>query len=270
MLTLSFWIKLILQCFCYIGAVCGFFYLIVVFCKMCISKFSLKKDTNNNISVISIQVTIAVFFVSSVLSYSDIFVAIPPVMDLKAVPTSMNSIRLSWRHSQFDSYFVDGFIVQRVERDGTRTVIAKIYKEEFDKENNSALFFTDDNTTIAREDNSYHIFYFRKGFTRIIDGSSTKTTAKGALQAVESLVSTSDGNFIHLSWNPVDGATSYEIYRMIGADGDFTYLAESTGTEYIDFNPANGEYNYYWVCPVKATDSEHLLGDTGDYTYSMP
>lgn len=51
---------------------------------------------------------------------------------------------------------------------------------------------------------------------------------------------------IHISWNSVQGATSYKVYRSTSANGSYSLLDETTYTSLTDWSPRNGK-NYYKV-----------------------
>lgn len=55
-----------------------------------------------------------------------------------------------------------------------------------------------------------------------------------------------DGSIL-LSWNAVDDAVSYDVYRGTGADGDLIFLDETTDTTYSDETTAVGQLYRYRV-----------------------
>jgi fibronectin type 3 domain-containing protein len=55
-------------------------------------------------------------------------------------------------------------------------------------------------------------------------------------------------NSVAVSWNPVQGAASYSVFRSVtGADGTFTRIKVTTETSYIDTNLTIGTIYYYQV-----------------------
>lgn len=52
-------------------------------------------------------------------------------------------------------------------------------------------------------------------------------------------VSATDGTYadkVHVSWNAVSGATSYQVFRALTEGGSYTQIAETTETSYDDFD----------------------------------
>jgi fibronectin type 3 domain-containing protein len=81
-------------------------------------------------------------------------------------------------------------------------------------------------------------------------------------------VSATDGVYtdkIRISWNPVDIATSYEIYRANTFGGEKVKIGTTTGTYYDDRIVVVSKIYYYWVKALRySTASEFSLKfDTG-------
>ena len=53
-----------------------------------------------------------------------------------------------------------------------------------------------------------------------------------------------DKNSVLLSWNPVDGAIGYRIYRKVSGGPDFKFVTDTEETYYTDFPPESGSYDY--------------------------
>ena len=53
-----------------------------------------------------------------------------------------------------------------------------------------------------------------------------------------------------LSWDKVDGAVSYKVYRATSADGEYKLMKTTTGTSYTNTNHVNGRTYYYKVVAV--------------------
>ncbi|TFH35471.1 MAG: hypothetical protein E4G99_07215 [Anaerolineales bacterium] len=63
-------------------------------------------------------------------------------------------------------------------------------------------------------------------------------------------IQASDGTYtdkIHISWNAVAGATSYNLYRYIADTGIPNLIASPSGTTYDDTAPAPGRDYWYWL-----------------------
>ncbi|MEL7570859.1 MAG: hypothetical protein AAGU14_09920, partial [Eubacteriaceae bacterium] len=52
---------------------------------------------------------------------------------------------------------------------------------------------------------------------------------------------------LKISWNEVEGATGYRVYRATSSSGTYTYLGATTSTSYTSTGLATGKYYYYKV-----------------------
>jgi glycosidase len=118
----------------------------------------------------------------------------------------------------------------------------------------------------------------------------TATTAGGALQvtlqplsaivlvtgqidltppaAPTGLTRVSDGDgTASLRWNPVDGATAYEVFRSPVTGGGYVKVATTTGTTFDDSGLANGQPIYYIVRALDAAGNE---SDASNEVQALP
>lgn len=65
---------------------------------------------------------------------------------------------------------------------------------------------------------------------------------------------------VRLSWLAVEGAHSYEIYRLDPGHGEFEVLVRHGATEYIDTTPADGTYQYAVASVRQVNGQESLSG----------
>ncbi len=73
-----------------------------------------------------------------------------------------------------------------------------------------------------------------------------------------------------LSWDVVNGAEGYIIYRKAGNEDKFSYLSMTTrGTTYTDKAMVKGQYNFYRVYPFITVDGKRVLGQSGTYVYPV-
>ena len=70
------------------------------------------------------------------------------------------------------------------------------------------------------------------------------------LSAPTGLTATADYGEILLSWYPVSGATSYNIYRSTTSGGAYTLIGNTTGLTYTDVTAVEGTTYYYVVTAV--------------------
>ncbi len=80
------------------------------------------------------------------------------------------------------------------------------------------------------------------------------------VQAPGNLVATPGNQQIALSWDAVDGAAEYSIYRSNTSGGPYTFLATATNTSYLDTGLVNGNLYAYVVAAhvnnIKSADSK--------------
>lgn len=121
--------------------------------------------------------------------------------------------------------------------------------------------YTDTDTDLAA-----NTAYYYKVSARNTTGTSDRSAAAQAVTAPETpngLVANADpGNptsRIVLSWNAVDGAVSYNVYRSSMQDGAYAYLGNISGTAYIDVGLTAGTTYYYRVCAVNNAGTQSRL-----------
>lgn len=79
---------------------------------------------------------------------------------------------------------------------------------------------------------------------------------------------------VELSWNAVEGATGYRVYRWDRAAGRYAPLtgadpnASTPATSYTDTSAGSGTTHYYWVTAVLADGTETAPG--ADWTVLAP
>ncbi len=70
------------------------------------------------------------------------------------------------------------------------------------------------------------------------------------------------GGKVRLSWQAVDGASSYQLYRRGPGQPALEALARNAGTEYIDSTPADGSYLYAVATVRQVNGQESLSGQS--------
>ena len=124
-----------------------------------------------------------------------------------------------------------------------------VNRTEFSTSSSAYPFYTD-----GTIDNTFRIY-------DITSAGSTISFSYGSSSECEpptNLVATAESNNVFLSWDAVDHAVSYRIYR----GGNF--IGSTSDTIYLDTNLDYGIYNYY----VKSID-EHGLLSTASETVSV-
>lgn len=66
---------------------------------------------------------------------------------------------------------------------------------------------------------------------------------------------------VALSWQPVDGAASYRIYRSIVAGGGAQPIGDAAATTFADTSVRNGTHYHYWVAAIDTAGNISLRSD---------
>ena len=73
---------------------------------------------------------------------------------------------------------------------------------------------------------------------------------------------------VKLTWEHVEGAVKYEVYRAATKDGEYKKMYTLTGTTYVNTNATAGKYYYYYVVAIaedgKASEPSNIAGRTCD------
>lgn len=78
-------------------------------------------------------------------------------------------------------------------------------------------------------------------------------------------------NKIQLTWNDVDGADGYIIYRKVEDEESFSYLYVVNKTDFLDTKAVMGKCNYYRVYPYYMNaQGERILGKSETMVYGVP
>ncbi len=75
-------------------------------------------------------------------------------------------------------------------------------------------------------------------------------------------------NRVQISWNPVEGAEGYIIYRKVGT-GKSQYIMMTSGTSRVDTTASGSEYNFYFVYPYYTQNGKRIIcTQNASYTYA--
>ena len=102
-----------------------------------------------------------------------------------------------------------------------------------------------------------------------LDNVSTKISAPNRIQVYQKDLPPLDiplglkaqalpGGKVKLSWQAVDGATAYQIYRQAPNDSALTAYQRTSGTDYLDSVPQDGTYLYAIASIRQSNDQESL------------
>lgn len=79
----------------------------------------------------------------------------------------------------------------------------------------------------------------------------TQVSAAPKCKAPSLTLSQSSYKNLTLSWKPVTGAASYNIYRSTSKDGTYRKIGNVSGTQFTDSGLSQGNIYYYKVCSVR-------------------
>lgn len=74
-------------------------------------------------------------------------------------------------------------------------------------------------------------------------------------------------NTIQLQWNAVNGAVSYEVYRSLTKDGEYTCIAEiadGAATSFADATCDCGIEYFYYIKAAQSLDGNNVYGDASE------
>ena len=117
-----------------------------------------------------------------------------------------------------------------------------------------------------------------KGTSSLSSYTSCNYTSTGnVLSSPTGLNAQVNGSSVYVTWQSVNNATSYNIYRSSNANTSYTKIGTSSSTSYTDNNPLSG-YNYYKVSAVnsngESTQSNYVYCEysenSGPTTLSAP
>lgn len=127
-----------------------------------------------------------------------------------------------------------------------------------------------DLTASGTEYNFYRVYasYMGANNQRVVGPSNSYVFAKPILPAAQNVRARAAGaRKVKLTWDVVDGAEGYLIYRQIGK-GKYAYRYMTSNLNYIDTTASSTEYNFYWVFPYYKEDGKMMTGGVKSYVFA--
>ena len=87
-------------------------------------------------------------------------------------------------------------------------------------------------------------------------------TCKLARPVIEETNDTSTGK-VKLTWDKIEGAKEYKIYRRVGKTGDYAYYKTTTSNSYTDKSTTAGTAYYYKVTAIHSNSSANSAQSAG-------
>ncbi|GEM_PF-2017765 len=167
--------------------------------------------------------------------YSKIVTAIPvpSAPTVKVTLNSYNSLNITWNE-------IDGADKYEISRStSSASGYAPIYTTD-------TLSYTD--AGLATGKTYYYKVRALVEDTPIVYGDYSKVTSLKVIPTTPVIkVSVYTYTSLKISWNEVEGATGYRVYRATSSSGTYTYLGATTSTSYTSTGLATGKYYYYKV-----------------------
>ena len=174
---------------------------------------------------------------------------IPAPTGLTATMKSANKTDLSWNRVEGSKYY-------RIYKCGTESGTYTLIGETTD------TTFTDEKLAMKKT-----YYYKVKAFSdRTMSIYSNSSYVKNYLDKAVSLTSEIKSyNRIKISWNKVENATRYYIYKSKSETGEYTKIATTSSPYYIDYGVETGKRMYYKVQSVRTfSDGTIMNGEISD------
>ena len=75
---------------------------------------------------------------------------------------------------------------------------------------------------------------------------------------------------VKLTWDSVDGAVKYQIYRATSKDGEYKLMYTTSGTSYTNTKATAGKYYYYYVVAVNEDGTASAPSNIAGRTCDLP
>lgn len=179
------------------------------------------------------------------------------VENLKAATYGVNSTLISWDALEG----ADGYIVVAINSKAQGQQIGYT----------STTSFVDENAK-SNDYNYYWVIpYFKNAEGKIVKGQLTGYKYAMGQTAMNVAAETAE-NGVALTWDAVDGATSYIVKAKASSAKAATVIATVTGTEYVDKTASADEFTFYWVFPCYTNAAgKTVVGtiDASQYVYGI-
>ncbi|MEQ9167692.1 MAG: hypothetical protein RLO12_15645, partial [Fulvivirga sp.] len=162
--------------------------------------------------------------------------------------------------------------------------VAKFYHlYRFDSIEGDFIFFNSITDTVFLDTANYtpeqKIYYKLKSYNSESEQSELSESQYGFLKTTKlpaPIINASKGDFldkISISWEEIEGASKYEIFRLSKSTEEYLLLAVTEETKFEDFpNSEPGERNYYKLRAISSdnTASDFSSPDFGFFTELIP
>jgi fibronectin type 3 domain-containing protein len=181
----------------------------------------------------------------STATFDNVSLTWPAPTGLTATVNASGSINLNWNAATGAT----GYQIQRSTDDVNFSTIASV---------GAVTSYTDSNGVTAGTQYYYRLIYvtpFGSSPASSVASASKPPLAPTGVSAAASVIQTT------VSWNPVSGAASYDVYRSTtsGGEGSTPIATGVTGSTYSDTNVRTDVTYYYEVTAVSSTGVQSAL-----------
>ena len=150
----------------------------------------------------------------------------------------------------------------------------QIYRSTKKSSGYTLLGTTDTNEYIDTKASLKTTYYYKVRAYNDASGSnvyskfSTYKYGKAVLLKPSITVSSYNYNTIKVSYDKVDGATGYQIYRATSKNGKYSLIKTTTSLSYLDKSRATGKTYYYKVRAYRTISGKKYYGSYSSYKYT--
>lgn len=177
------------------------------------------------------------------------------VSELKAMPNSLSSIKLTWK----PAIDADGYIIYRRKGAGNFEYCAVV----------SGTAYIDTRVQIDKY-NFYRVYAYKNiNGERKIGSSDQYAYAKPGPTAISNLRAENKNNsYIKVSWNSTTDADGYIVYRQAPGEKHMTYRYMVKSNTFNDVQISKYGYYFYRVYAYKMVNGKRVISASNSYVYA--
>ena len=150
----------------------------------------------------------------------------------------------------------------------------KVYRAT-SKDGKYSLMYTTEGTSYTNTNATAGRYYYYQVVTVAADGSKSAPSAIVGRtcdlpRPVVTATNVAKSGKVTLTWEPVESAVSYKVYRATSKDGTYSLMKTVTGTAYTNTNAVAGTKYYYKVVAVAEKTAANSAGTQVSRTCDLP
>ncbi len=193
------------------------------------------------------------------LKAKDVFRIVPTsIKDLQVTSASREAIELKWEAVKN----ADGYLVYRSSDNGVNYELLETIKDK------NVLTYKDTDMKFNAMFHYYVSAYANQEKEQFVGLKSNIVEQVTPLAIPEITNGTSVAyNSVLITWNPVDGAVGYQVYKSLTKKGEYKCIAEikdGTITSYTDAKCECGIEYYYYIKACQSVNEEEFYGEASN------